>query len=587
MTILSALNGYYDRLAARGDNSVPPYGYSYENISCALILAPDGTPLQLDMLEETDGNKVRPKRLIVPQTERSSDVKSKYLWDNTSYVFGVSEKSKRISKEHAEFVRFHQDLLGQTDDEGLRAFLSFLSLWTPDRFHEIPNHEGAIDKNLVFRLDGELRYLHERPAATTTWAKHLKSMEHGQGQCLVTGGLGPVARLHPSIKGVLGAQTSGAPLSSADKDGTAFHSYNRMQGNAGPVSQLAAFSYTSALNKLLERGRNRIQIGDATTVFWAEAPDKDETPAEAAETFARNLFDASAAANDEQEAVKVGDILTKIKQGRPLKDIDLNLHEGTRFYLLGLSPNAARLSVRFWYEGTLGELAGRFRNHWNALSIEPAPWRKAPAIWRLLYETAAQRKAENIPPLLAGELMRAILTGVRYPRALLSAVTTRLRADHDINGMRAAICKACLIRNGEEVPVSLDKTELNPGYRLGRLFAVLEGAQRAALGKINATIRDRYYGAASATPASIFPVLLRNAGHHLSNLRKDKGGLAHWFETEMGEIMGGLNSRLPSHLRIEDQGRFAVGYYHQRFSKRDGAPVLNEDETENESDGEE
>jgi len=250
--------------------------------------------------------------------------------------------------------------------------------------------------------------------------------------------------------------------------------------------------------------------------------------------------------------------------------------------VLGLSPNAARLSIRFWYEGTLGDLARRFREHWNALTIEPTPWRTAPAIWRLLYETAAQRKAENISPLLAGELMRAILTGGPYPRALLSAVVMRLRADRDVNGMRAAICKACLIRNREDVPVSLDRNEPNPGYRLGRLFAVLEAAQRAALGKVNASIRDRYYGAASATPASIFPVLLRNAGHHLSNLRKDKGGLAHWFEKEIGEIVDGLDSKLPHNLRIEDQGRFAVGYYHQRFTKRADAPGdLNEISPEN------
>lgn len=571
MTVLSALNSYYDRLAKR--RAVPPYGFSYENVSYVIELTADGKAVNVIPLIDTTGKKPRPQRILVPRPEkRTSGVAANFLWDKTSYVLGVTETpTNRTSQEHAAFRALHEEALAGTNDEGLSALLAFLAGWTPDRFDQQPFLPEMRDSNVVFQLDGEHGLLQDREAAKTVWARLLSTEVGEEGLCLATGEMAPSARLHPAIKGVLGAQMAGASVVSFNLD--AFTSYGKEQGANAPVSERAAFGYTAALNKLLERGSpNRVQIADATTVFWAEASERGEDSAQAAEGLFSILVDPPAP-DDAQEAAQVRDVLEKIEKGRPLAEVKPDVEDDTRFYVLGLSPNAARLSVRFWHESTLGEMAERFRDHWAALSIEPTPWRTAPALWRLLYETAAQRKAENIPPQLAGELMRAILTGGRYPSALLSAVVTRFRADQDVNGMRAAICKACLVRQGEDVPVSLNREEPNPGYRLGRLFAVLESVQRAALGKVNATIRDRYYGAASATPASVFPVLLRNTGHHLSNLRKgDKGGLAHWFEREMGEIIGGLDARFPSNLRIEDQGRFAVGYYHQRFTKRADAP---------------
>jgi CRISPR-associated protein Csd1 len=232
-------------------------------------------------------------------------------------------------------------------------------------------------------------------------------------------------------------------------------------------------------------------------------------------------------------------------------------------------------------------LARHFVEHYQDLAIEPAPRDTAlPAVWRLLYETAVQRKAENIPAHLAGEVMRAILTGNRYPRALLAAVIIRMRADGAINGLRAAICKACLNRDArlggrkEDIPVALNRDEVDPAYRLGRLFAVLESVQRAALGNLNASIRDRYYGAASATPAAVFPMLLRTATHHIAGLRKGKGAdwvkkpeqAAGWYDWEIGQILASFAQKFPASFRLEDQGRFAIGYYHQRYQKKPEAP---------------
>ncbi|MGE3149241.1 MAG: type I-C CRISPR-associated protein Cas8c/Csd1, partial [Pseudorhodoplanes sp.] len=557
MSVLAALNGYYDRLAKK--DAAPPYGYSYENISFAIILSPEGKLVDVQDVRVTSDGRPRPRRLAVPNDPRStrtSGIAPYFLWDKTAYVFGVTEGSrKRTAQEHAAFKELHNRLLSDSNDEGFGALRGFLNDWTPDHFEQLRDAEEIMDSNVVFRLDGEHGYLHDRSAGKGIWQAFLREASPAVGMCLITGAEAPLATLHPPIRGVYGAQMAGAYIVSFNIN--AFESYGLKSGANAPVSERAAFGYTTALNKLLERGStNRVQIADASTVFWAEASEGGETAAETAEGVFSILVDPPAP-DDEQEAAQVRDVLDKIEKGRPLEEAEPGVEEGTDFYVLGLSPNAARLSIRFWYEGTFGDLARRFRDHWDALRIEPMPWRTAPSLWRLLYETAAQRKAENIPPLLAGELMRAILTGGRYPRTLLSAVITRMRADQDINGMRAAICKACLVRNGEDIDVSLNREETNPGYRLGRLFAVLESVQRAALGKVNATIRDRYYGAASATPASVFPVLLRNTGHHLSSLRKgDKSGLAHWFETEMGQIVDGLKAQFPSNLRIEDQGRF-------------------------------
>ena len=275
-----------------------------------------------------------------------------------------------------------------------------------------------------------------------------------------------------------------------------------------------------------------------------------------------------------------------------MRDLDLGLAEGTRFHVLGLAPNAARLSVRFWLDDDFDNFARRLAEHYADLAIVPAPWRTTlPSVQRLLVKTTAlQEKFDNIPPLLAGETMRAVLGGGRYPRTLLSASIIRLRAGDDPEtGWHAAAIRAVLARDyrlnlsKEETPVSLERDNPNPAYQLGRMFAALETAQRLALGKINATIRDRYFGAASATPAGIFPILLRGAQNHLGKLRKDgKGG---WIEREIEEIAGHLPPELPRSLLLEAQGRFAIGYYHQRKAQFAGRPaneVLEGDDDDNE-----
>jgi len=607
MTMLAALKGYYDRLAADDDSDIAPYGYSEERVSFALVLSKDGQLVRVLDLRDASTRKPTPRSVQVPRAvKRTVAIAPNFLWDKTSYVLGVAERPKnraeeahrnRLAEEHCAFKERQARVLAGTEDEGLCALLAFLERWSPEQIETLDHKDELLQNpNLVFRLDGELGFLHQRPVARELWTGLLAETGGREGLCLISGERTSLARLHPSIKGVRGGQSSGASIVSFNLD--AFASYGKDQGENAPVSERAAAAYTTALNHLLRPdSRNRVQIADASTVFWAESPAPAEEALMAA-LFAPPVEEDANTTNDEirvdpGETAKVRGILNQIAKGRPLPDVAPDLREGIRFFVLGLAPNAARIAVRFWHEDTLGNLARRFGEHYRDLAIEPAPWRATmPAVWRLLYETAVQRKADNIPPNLGGEVTRAILTGNRYPRTLLANVVMRMRSDRDeadprtnrvrwraINGLRAAICKACLNRDArlserkEDVPVSLDKSDPNPGYRLGRLFAVLEGVQRDALGNLNATIRDRYYGAASATPVSVFPILIKNYKNHLKNVRTKKGeGLATWYEKRVGEIVDGLPGVFPRSLALEDQGRFAIGYYHERegvYRKKD------------------
>ncbi len=591
MTVIQELARLYERLRAEG--KAPPPGYSREKIGGEVVLDAEGNVLAINDLRSLgEKGRLKPRIEAVPAAfKRTSGVKANRLWDKTSYVLGVTaakdEKGKplledghpvpliddKTRKEHAAFAKAHEALLAGTDDAGLQALLGFIRTWRPEMFTEHGFNPELLDLNLVFRLegdevDGKRRFIHQRPAAE---ALVQKSEEAPRARCLVTGEEAPVARLHPAIKGVAGAQSSGASLVSFNLD--AFTSYGKAQGENAPVSETAAFAYGTALNALLAKGSGcNLRIGDTTVVFWAETPERAQA-SDVEWLMGQALGPPDAAA----EANKLAALLHDIAKGRASAPPEFA--PDTRIFILGLAPNAARLAIRFWRPGTLGDFARNVLRFWEDLAQDPPAWKGKPAAWSLLYETAAQRKAENIPPRLGGDLMQAVLTGAPYPRTLLAATIGRIRADHDINPRRVALIAAVLRRNfKEDVPMSLDRKNADPAYRLGRLFAVLESIQQAALPGLNATIKDRYFAAASATPARVFPLLVKTATHHLSNLRKgEKGGLAHHFEAEMGEIWSGLEADLPRSLNLEEQGRFIAGYYHQRWARKDTTEALIED----------
>lgn len=596
--ILSALSDYYARLVDDPDSGISQPGYSLEKISYAIVLDKEGNVVAVDDIRDTSGKKPTPKMLSVPASFKRPGIGSKpfFLWDKTSYALGIGKDEARIQQNLESFKELHRQKLAESNDPGLKALLSFIVAWMPEQFHINPNFVRSIkempESNVVFRFDGELRYIHERPAARDLVATQCSDSDASDGFCLVSGGKSKIARIHPSIKGIQGTDKAETSIVSFNKQ--SFESYGKGQGENAPVSNTAAEAYTTALNHLLRSKGQRINIGDANVVFWAQADDSQQ--AEAAENLLNAFFNPPS--DDGQEAQRLRSVLDAVAQGRPMHDLALGLDEGTRAFVLGLAPNASRLSIRFWQTDTLDVFVQRLALHFQDLQLEPSPWRTPPAIWRLLLATAPSRdgksKSEDVPPQLAGELTRAILTGSRYPRSLLSNVIMRLRADGDISGARVALCKGVLARErrlgvkgvNEGVPVSLDINNTDAGYLLGRLFSTLENIQRAALGKqINATIRDRYYGAASATPAIVFPMLVRNAQHHLSRVKKDKPGFAVSLEKEVGEIVDRLGTTFPKNLRIEAQGHFAIGYYHQtqaRYSRSDGQDATESEKGEKE-----
>jgi CRISPR-associated protein Csd1 len=577
VTVLQSLDRYYDRMARRGE--VDASEYCREKISLRVVLAADGTVRQaLDIREP--GKRRTPQILNVPSAvKRTVGVLPNRLWDKTSYALGQTAKpGTRTAVEHAAFKAANLALIGNTNDPGLVAFRRFLDNWLPGDWDALDVPPELLDGNVVFQLEDELADIHASDAARRLLAR-APALE-GEGQfCLVTGTIGPVARLHPSIKGVPGAQTAGASLVSFNLD--AFTSHGKEQGNNAPTSETAAARYGAALNRMLAYGgdnRLRRPLGDAAVVFWADTSDTvDEAVAAAAEGFFAAAVEP--ADDDPAEAKKLSEALDLLAAGRPVREASPRLLPGTRFHVLGLSPNAARLSVRFWLDDTFETIVRRLAAHHAALRMEPPPWRSPPSVTLLLANTTALlREFKNIPPHLAGEVMRAVLSGAPYPRAWLAAAIIRLRAgDSPARGWHAAAIRAVLSRlpSEETPPVALDPENSSQAYQLGRLFAVLEAAQREALGRVNASIADRYYGAASATPARVFGPLLRGARTHVADANKRGRGL--WLNGRIGQIMTMLDPELPRTLRLEDQGRFAVGYYHERATRApkpaDAAPT--------------
>ena len=579
--ILTKLTDYYHKLSTQIDETtgtpkVPPYGFSDEKIGYILVLSEQGELVGVTP-HLSDDKKPVPKLMSVPRPEkRTSGIKPNFLWDKTAYVLGVETtkdkkqaKDQPISYSQATFDAFktqHLERLAQTDDIGLKALCLFLQKWQPEDFLKPPCKLDMLDMNVVFKLEGQSGYLHQTENAQNLWSSMLVSDDSENGLCLITGEDSPLARLHPAIKGVFGGQSSGGSIISFNKE--AFTSYGKEQGANSPVSERAAFAYTTALNYLLRReNRHCLSIGDTSTVFWAETQDT-QSAVEFEDVFAC-LMDIN---DDDAERNKVFALLEQVAKGRPLKEINPELDEKTKFYILGLAPNAARISIRFWLDTTFGELTTHLAQHWQDLQIEPLAWKTGhePSLWRLLVQTAALGKSENISPHLAGEMMRSIITGALYPSSVLSQLITRIRADGDMNGLRISLIKAILqrrFRKGfiqEEIPMALNIESENTAYLLGRLFAVLERIQNQALGDLNAGIGDRYYGSASALPFSVYPRLLKGAKNHLGRLRKDKPGMAVNLEKEMGEILTKINDNFPRRLSLDEQGRFAIAYYQQK-----------------------
>jgi len=546
--IFQSLVSLYDRLSKTDE--VPPYGFSVEDIGFVITVDKEGKLIGQpeDLRIKIKANTFDFRTSVVPYSNKV-DVRSgnasttpNFMVDKVDYIFGMSGNSKK-DVYHESFKKRIDEVCGASKDDGVLAVRLFFSSWNPENSGDLRGWKemcGIHGKWVAFRLQGDSKFIHERLEVKKLWSDSIAKEKFPQGISFLDGKVHDLQPQYAQFK-----FGSGASLVSFNE--VAYESYRKMKGENAPISVESEFKSSSALKFLLRSKTQRIWIGDAVTVFWAEQ-------ASPVETFFGQVMNPSV--EDKVAAITVQKFLEAVRRGSLPNDLegDKNL----QFYILGLSLNKARLALRFWHVCSVGELMVRFRDHFRNLEMERSDRDiQFPGVWHLLKETA--RETKNISPVLGGTLTRSILTGMNYPQNLFQGVIGRIRADQRINYLRTSILKAVLQRNHKkEVPMALDTERREVSYLLGRLFAVLEKAQLDALGKVNSTIKDRFFSAASSTPASVFPRLLRLSQHHIE---KAKNG--HVSDRRISEVMEHING-FPSHLNLQDQGLFAIAYYQQK-----------------------
>lgn len=578
--ILQALYEYSQRKADDPKSNFAPEGFIEKKIDFFIVIKGDGSYVTIDPQQE-ETQKGKSKKLVgksffvpaldkqaVKHTNAGND--ANLLWDNASFVLGLGKDGEKKRAAFINTILLAYKVLPSDVGAIVKFYEKAQLLENP--FSEILSHPQygerimAGDVNITFKIDGA--------SIPVIGAEHVaKAVLEYQttndiyGCCSITGISACVLEpTHWPVKGIVGAQTSGANLVSFNSP--AYCSYGKEQSINAPVSRRVAREYTKALQYLIDSEKNKVRVVDTAIAFWAQ---KQEVFEELFPAFLGYLKDDPDA---DVKAVKV--LYEGIETGHA------NMGSVTRFYVLGLAPNAARIAVRFWLTGTIAEFAVNIKQHFDDLSIIRPLHDKGhySMYWLLL---AMVREIDNVPPNLSGQIFQSVITGGLYPVTMLQQTVRRVRATQDVTRVQAGILKAYLnrfyrihITKEEEIKVALNPTDNNPGYRLGRLFAVLEKIQEKASSTIlNSTIRDRFYGAASSTPVTVFPQLMKLKNHHLAKI---DDGWTKYFERLIGEIVDGLGVSMPSHLAMEDQARFAIGYYHQRqdFFKKKNSDNKNE-----------
>lgn len=575
--ILQALAGLYEQLSKQGQISAP--GWSPVKVSYAIYLQDDGNIAQIACIKKEPKGK---KTVLIPQelelpapAKRASGIAANFLCDNSSYILGIDSKGKpeRSVSCFEACKALHLSLLSQVQDPAAQALVQFFKTWDPSKAATHPALQDILEdvssgSNLIFRY--QTSYLHDISVIRQVWEQHYNSASNAPEMvCLVTGQRGPVEAIHPSIKGVQGAQPVGASLVSFNAP--AFCSYGKEQSYNAPVGKYATFAYTAALNHLLSDREHVRHIGDTSVLFWA----KD---GQIAYQNLLNFF-----AFDQPSTYSVADLGAIVKhlcQGTAVEFESANLDPNMDFYILGLAPNAARLSVRFFLHNSFGSILKNVQAHKERLEIVRPAFDKFDTLplWHMLQETVNQKSKDKTPaPNMAGQTLKAILMNTPYPATLLNGVNLRIRAEHTVTRGRAAILKAFYLKNPhsdvpkEVLTVSLNPHSTNVPYTLGRLFSVLEDIQSSANPGINTSIKDRYFNSASATPAHVFPTLLNLSGKHLKKLPE---GSRIYFEKQISQLMSVLGESYPTSLNLPQQGSFQLGYYHQtqaRYTKKEEA----------------
>ena len=593
--ILQALAEYYQSLQAQGKAAAP--GWGPVKVSFALYLREDGTLERVVSLqtEQPQGKKtvLAPRVMSLPApVKRTAGVAANFLWDNSGYLLGADSKGKprRSAECFAACRALHEKILAGVDTPAARAVLAFFQTWEPKQAAEHPalaeyREEILSGANLVFRFDGT--FVHDDPAIRRAWERHYGGAGDSGGPemvCLVTGEKGPVESVHPSVKGVPGAQSSGAALVSFNAP--AFCSYGKEQSLNAPTSRAAAFAYTTALNHLLADREHVHQIGDASVVCWARGGQ------DAYQSFFGALLGGPAAYSESD----LQSMTAQLCQGHEVLFDETRLDPDMDFYVLGLSPNAARLSVRFFLHNTFGGFLKNLQAHQERLKIAQSSDNKFDSIplWRLLYATvrnqsksephsykeAKQNLEKYVLPELSGEVLRSILMNTRYPATLHNGVILRIQAERSVTRSQAAVLKAFLLQNYRNLPIyptlkeALDmelKESCNyQPYVLGRLFAIMEKIQLASTNwSVKRTIKDTYINSVATTPKVIFSRLFPLSEYHMAKLQRDKPSLAKVLEKEKINLVGKLTTSIPSHFNADETDCFYIGYYHQINQKKE------------------
>ena len=577
--MLQALVERYETECKEG--RLPQAGWEYRGVLFALVLSEAGDLLQvMPLAQQTMRGKKQvnvPRRIIVPMGEtRASGICPFFLCDNSSYFLGMDEKgkAKRTAECFAAAKKLHEEVLGGVQSEAARAVLAFFERWQGGK-EMLHTHsalapyaaEISAGANLVFRV--ARTFVHEDPAVCEAWEKYLDaSGSKEKRRCLVTGAFAPIAVKHPALKGVTGAQATGAMLVSFNANAYESYGHDGQQGGNAPVSKKAAFAYGTALNALLADREHTKIIGDTTMVYWAE----EESEA-AQDLLCGMLFGDEDKMTDDL----LDSVLKKVQAGAAIDYEGVAISYANPFYILGLAPNAARLSVRFFLQGSFGDFLRNLALHMEQMKIVRPSWetRGNVPLWELLRETVnPNAKVKMASPIMAGAMLRAVLTGGKYPVSVFQNILLRIHAEQGerkINARRAGFLKAYLMRNrGRKIAVALDENSTDVAYLLGRWFAVLEEVQEKANPEIKATIRDRFFDSACGTPAHVFPMLQKLALHHLKKLETAP---RVYLDKKLSEIMGKLDAKdMPRHLPLEEQGVFILGYYHQkqkRYEKKE------------------
>jgi len=594
--ILQALYEYYQRKSQDPESGIAPPGLEVKELKFIIEIDEEGYFKNLlDVREKDDKGKLRGKKYLLPLSKGRSGKNAwqtaNLLWDHLGYVLGhpkeeTVESVEMAKKQNSVFIALIRLLPSNLkNDIGIRAILSFFDKGENEKvfLHSSwPDCAGIPGCNMSFKLLDDVMIIPERSQIREFCSNEAvpTEEEHKEGYCLITGEKGIIKQLHAQTP-IRGSKSNAKIVAFQKKSG--FDSYGKEQAFNAPIISSSEFAYTTALKTLLNSKYNFSFIADATVLFWTQRREDSMINECEYETAFLNALSDPPKDNPDAGVAGAKALFESVYTGK------ISTYSEEKYYILALSPNAARISVRYWKMGSLKELAGRFLEYFDDFSIIHSEKDfDTLSLNQILRATAFEYKAENILPNLAASVISSILNGLAYPSTLMQQTIRRIRAERDVNRKRAAIVKAYLSRLArsntrkeiKEVTMALDRENRDIAYLLGRLFAVLEKIQEEANPGTNTTIRDRFYGAMSSTPATVFPMLMRLKNHHLSKLENQ--GRKINFEREIGQIVEGLSvEEMPSNLSLEKQGYFAIGYYHQRqsfFTKKE--VIVSSDNTE-------